>query len=150
MTATGHAIIGTVIAARIPDPFIAIPLALLSHLAADATPHWDTGTNWKKKQWKTTFIQSFIDVCLSIIIPFFLTIWLFPQTNFIYLYSMVFLAQFFDWATAPYFFFNMKFPPFSWAYNIQVPVDNRLDKPWGIIIQASILLTLLLVAKLTY
>lgn len=150
MTATGHAVIGTVIAARIGNPLLAIPIALLSHLAADASPHWDTGTNWRKKSWKYTFIQSFIDVCISIILPFILTIWLFPATNLGYLYLIVFCAQFFDWATAPYFFFKMKFPPFTWANAIQMPVDNRLDKPWGIIVQASILITLVVVAKLTY
>jgi len=34
MTATGHAIIGTVIAAKIGNPYLAIPLAIVSHLAA--------------------------------------------------------------------------------------------------------------------
>lgn len=150
MTATGHAIIGTVIAARIGNPWLAIPIALLSHLAADASPHWDTGTNWKKKSWKHTFIQSFVDVSISLILPYVLTIWLFPATDIGYLYLMVFCAQFLDWATAPYFFFNMKFPPFSWANALQIPVDNRLDKPWGIIFQIGILLGLLILAKMTY
>ena len=49
MTATGHAIIGTVIAVKIGNPALAVPLAIASHIAADAFPHWDEGTNSKKK-----------------------------------------------------------------------------------------------------
>jgi membrane-bound metal-dependent hydrolase YbcI (DUF457 family) len=47
MTATGHAIIGVAIAATIPNPFIAVPIAIGSHILADIFPHWDTGTNRK-------------------------------------------------------------------------------------------------------
>lgn len=45
MTATGHAIMGTALAAAIPNPYLGIPIAILSHIACDAFPHWDTGTN---------------------------------------------------------------------------------------------------------
>lgn len=55
MTATGHAVIGTVIAATISNPFVAIPLAFVSHLAADSFPHWDSGTHEKEKTKKTDF-----------------------------------------------------------------------------------------------
>ena len=61
MTATGHALIGTVIAAKIVNPALAIPIALGSHFLADAIPHWDTGTNRDKKS-KTRFVvESSID-----------------------------------------------------------------------------------------
>lgn len=39
MTATAHAIIGTVIAAKVGNPVLAVPIALASHIIADAIPH---------------------------------------------------------------------------------------------------------------
>lgn len=148
MTATGHAIIGTVIAAKIGNPYMAIPLAVLSHLAADAFPHWDTGTNKKRKTHSTFFAQSLLDLFLSFTLPYLLVITLFPQTNIIYLYIIVFSAQFFDWASVPYVFFKWKFPPFTWPYQFQIIFDNRLDKPWGIIGQAAVLIILIIFAKI--
>lgn len=148
MTATGHAIIGTVIAAKIGNPYLAIPIALFSHIAADAFPHWDTGTNRKNKTGAVFFAQSMVDLTLSFILPYLLVLTLFPETNILYLYIIVFAAQFFDWASVPYIFFNWKFPPFSWPYKFQILFDNRLDKPWGIIGQAAILIFLVIFAKL--
>lgn len=147
MTATGHAIIGTVIAAKIADPAIAIPVAILSHIAADAFPHWDTGTNKKKKSHAAFFAQSLVDLSASFVFPYILAVTLFPQTNIIYLYVIVFFAQFLDWISVPYVFFKWRFPPFSWPYLFQISFDNRLDKPWGIILQAALLLFLIIFAK---
>lgn len=148
MTATGHAIIGTVIAAKIGNPYLAVPIAVLSHIAADAFPHWDTGTNKKKKSHTAFFAQSLLDLGLSFLLPYLLVITFFPDTNLVYLYIIVFAAQFFDWASVPYVFFNWKFPPFNWPYNFQISFDNRLDKPWGIITQAAALLFLIIFAVL--
>lgn len=149
MTATGHAIIGTVIAAKIGNPMFAFPLAILSHLAADAFPHWDTGTNMKKHSWKKFVIGSFIDLGISLTLPFYLFSYLFPQTNLLYGYSLVIAAQAFDWATAPYVFLKWKFPPLDLPYRIQKIFDNRLDRPWGIIGQVGILIFLVIMAKVT-
>jgi len=146
MTATAHAVIGTVIAASIPNPIIAIPLALASHLVADLFPHWDPGTNRQNKSKQRFFFEGFLDVAFSLIITFLLVFFLFPQTNLIYAYIIVFAAQFFDWATAPYLFFKIENPPiFKWFYTFQKKYfDNKLDKPWGIIGQVAALVALVL------
>jgi hypothetical protein len=41
VTATNHALTGAVIALAINEPWLAIPLAFISHFAVDALPHWD-------------------------------------------------------------------------------------------------------------
>lgn len=148
MTGTGHAVIGTVIAAKIGNPYLALPIAFLSHYAADAFPHWDTGTNQKQKTRIALWVQSVIDVGISLILPYFLIQFLNPTTNLLYVYLMVITAQLPDWGAAPYFFLNMKFPPFSWVYRSQLYFDNRLDQPWGVILQVGILVLLVGVAKL--
>lgn len=41
MLSTPHLLVGAAIVRAIPDPFISLPLALLSHFALDSIPHWD-------------------------------------------------------------------------------------------------------------
>ncbi len=149
MTATGHAVIGTVIAVTVSNPVLAIPLAVASHVAADLFPHWDPGTNRNKKSDERFFKDGLIDVSMSFIITFLLINFVFPQVDLIYAYLIVFAAQFFDWASSPYMFFNIKNPPiFHWFYKFQKTFDNRLDKPWGIIGQVAVLVGLVVFAKL--
>ena len=148
MTATGHAVLGTIIAAKVANPYLAVPLALASHLAADAFPHWDAATNGRKKNGSRLFTDAAIDVLVSFVVSFFLLIFLFPQTNLLYGFLMVLVAQGFDWATAPYYFFGVKRAPFTWFYRLQKKFDTPLDKPWGIISQVTVLLLLIILAKL--
>lgn len=147
MTATGHAVIGVVIAATIPNPVVAIPLAVGSHILADLFPHWDAGTNRHEKSKDRFVMEATADVVLSFAITFFLIVYLFPQTNLLYAYIVVLAAQFFDWASAPYLFLKIKNPPiFKWFYDFQKSFDSRLDKPWGIIGQVTFLIILVGIA----
>ncbi len=41
MLETPHVAVGAAIAAKIPNPYIAIPLALISHIVMDQVPHWN-------------------------------------------------------------------------------------------------------------
>ena len=148
MTATAHAVIGTVIAAKIGNPALAIPIALASHLAADTIPHWDTATNGKKKDKLRFFINTALDVFAGFAVSLVILKFLFPQTNPSYAFIIIIASQFFDWATAPYLFFNIKTPPFYWIYKFQKIFDKSLDKPWGIINQVVILILLVAAAKI--
>jgi hypothetical protein len=147
MTATGHALIGTVIAAKVSNPALAIPIALASHVIADALPHWDTGTNRKRKTKTAFLVQTIIDVLLGLCLSLFLLAYLFPKTNLYYALFIIFVAQSFDWATAPYVFFDMKFAPFSWVYKFQKLFDNRLAAPWGVIDQVFLVLLAIIAAR---
>lgn len=59
MTATNHALTGAVIALAIDKPLLAIPLALASHFALDALPHWDYAINRKLPTDKRFFDKKF-------------------------------------------------------------------------------------------
>lgn len=149
MTATGHAIIGVVIAAALPNPVLAVPIAVGSHVLADLFPHWDPGTNRDKKTKDRFISEAIVDVGLSLVITFFLIIFLFPKTGLLYAYFIVFASQFFDWASAPYVFFKIKKPSiFEWFYKLQKTFDNRLDKPWGIIGQVAVLVLIVIFGTL--
>ncbi len=146
MTATGHAIIGTVIAVKIGNPALAVPLALASHIAADAFPHWDEGTNGKKKSKERLIKEAIFDVLLGFAISYLIIFVLFPQTSLLYVLLMILVAQSLDWVTAPYYFFGIK--PFKPFYNFQKLFDNELRAPWGIINQVVILVLIVIAAKI--
>lgn len=146
MTATAHAIIGALIAARIPEPYIAIPLAIASHIAADIIPHWDTATNVKTKGKSRVIVETIYDIALGFFLSFLLIAYFFPATSLMYVILMILVSQSLDWLTAPYYFWNIKFPAFRFAYYFQKKFDNSLDAPWGIVIQIIILLLLIVLA----
>lgn len=145
MTATGHAIIGTVIAVKIGNPALAVPLALASHVAADAFPHWDEGTNGEKSKKRIT-VDAVFDVLIGLAISYLLVFFLFPRTDIVYVFLMILVAQSLDWITAPYYLFGIKlFKPF---YEFQKLFDNQMKAPWGIINQVAILALIVTLAKI--
>ncbi len=150
MTATGHALVATLIVAKIPNPYISLPLALVSHFACDLIPHWDAGTQHKKKSRERLFYEAAADVIVSIVASYILYGPFLGQSNYILLYVAVFLSQAPDWITAPYLIFRTNNPLVSWSrhmYRIQHELNARVESPfWGIATQVGtvILLYLLL------
>ena len=148
MTATGHAIIGTVIAAKVGNPALAIPIAFTSHFLADALPHWDTGTNRHKKSMARFFTESFIDVVLGFVLSWIIIAWLFPTTNLTYAFIIIIVSELPDWLTAPYLFFKLEIQPFISIYKLQKKFDTELDLRWGFINQALVLIGIVFIAKI--
>jgi hypothetical protein len=148
MTATGHALIGTVIAAKIGNPTLAIPIALGSHFLADALPHWDTGYHRRQKSKIKFFTQSLADLALGFVLSWILIVLLFPATNLLYALMMILVSQLPDWLTVPYLFFDCNFPPFSSIHNFQKKFDTHLGLPWGLINQVAVVAGLILFAKI--
>ncbi len=145
MTATGHAIIGTLIAAKFADPALAVPLAFASHIVADALPHWDEGVGAIKSKNKIA-LQAVLDVIIGFAISYLIVFILFPQTDLVYVFLIILVSQSLDWLTAPYYLFGIK--PFKIFYKFQKLFDNPQDKPWGIINQVVILTILIVLAKI--
>jgi hypothetical protein len=147
MTATGHALIGTVIAAKIGNPALAIPIAIASHFLADALPHWDTGYHRKTKSKRKFVIESALDVLVGFALSYTVIHVFFPATNLSYAFLIVIMAQLPDWLTAPYLFLDMKFAPFCWIYNLQKKFDTTKDLPWGFINQAVVVVALIFLGR---
>lgn len=150
MTATGHALVGALIATRVSNPLLAIPLAIASHILADLMPHWDAGTHRKKKTRRRLFWEALSDVLIGFILVFLFIIFFAKNTNPFYILAIVLVSQGLDWVTAPYFFLHMKYPPFSWAYRLQTKINHPLDKPWGIITQIAFVLLVFLLTLLPF
>lgn len=140
MTATGHALVATLIVAKISNPYISLPLALASHFVLDLVPHWDSGTHHREKTKKRLFYESAADVIISIVSSFILYTYILGQSDYPLLYLGVFVSQLPDWLMAPYFILNMKHPFMGWSkqmYRLQHKMNVRLDKPWGIVTQVA-------------
>lgn len=135
MTATAHALIGTLIAAKFNNPALAVPIALTSHIVADFIPHWDPATNIKKKGKQKVIFECILDVVFGFILSYLILKSFFPQTNIAYGFFIVFISQFFDWAMVPYYFFGVK--PFRIFYRFQKIFDRELNEPWGLVTQGA-------------
>lgn len=146
MTATSHALIGTIIAAKIGNPALAIPIAIASHVVADAIPHWDTATNRKKKGFKKMLTDTVLDVLLGFYLSYLLLILFFPKTDPSYVFIMIITSQLLDWLTAPYYFFKIK--AFKFIYTFQKSFDNKLNLPWGLVTQIVLIVALVTLAKI--
>ena len=147
MTATGHAVLGTIIAAKVGNPALAIPLAIVSHIAADIFPHWDTATNKAQKGKKRVIVESFFDLIFGFLLSYSIIFFIFPQTNLLYVLFLILVSQSLDWLMLPYYFLNINFPLFKWAYKFQKTFNHSLDKPWGIINQIAVLVLIVILAK---
>lgn len=140
MTATAHALIGASLAATIANPYLGIPAAFISHFAADLIPHWDAGTNHRKKSKTTLILEAAVDVILGFILVFVLFRNLVDP---VYLYTMVIIAQLPDWLESPSSMFGIKVPPFSTVHAIQHRLQSRMQLPWGLLTQVVVVGTIL-------
>lgn len=138
MTATAHALIGTVIAAKIGNPALAIPLAFTSHIILDLVPHWDAGTHGKNKKKDQLRFEAGVDVIVGFIASYVLIQLLFPTTSLVYAFIMIISAQGLDWLTAPFYMYGYKMQPFTLFHDISSITNTKLDKPWGIVTQAIV------------
>ena len=143
MTATAHALIGASIAAKVVNPVIGIPLAILSHFAADLVPHWDAGTNHKNKSATRLKLEATLDVLLGFALVFLIFRNLVDPT---YLFVMVISAQLPDWLEAPSWMFGFKVPPFSWLDWLGHKLQARMQLPWGLVTQVVIVGALVIYA----
>lgn len=145
MTATAHVIVGTVIAAKIGNPTLAIPIAVASHVVLDLIPHWDTATNRKDKSRKRLFIDSFVDVLTATAVSYTIIVFFFPKTDLFYAATIALFALLPDILMAPYLFLRIGF--FKWAYDFGKMTNNELDKPRGVLTQTGVIIAAILLAK---
>lgn len=135
MTATAHALIGASIAVKVANPYLGIPLAILSHFIADLVPHWDAGTNHREKSRLRLLIEAVADVLLGFALVFLLFRNLVDP---VYLYVMVVASQLPDWIEAPSSMFGLKIPPFTTVHALQHKLQSRMQLPWGLLTQLII------------
>ncbi len=102
MTSVSHALVGASIAATVPDPLLAGGLILASHFLMDMIPHWDFGTNWRKRSKISTGVIAVSDTVLGFTLAYLL---FGGKVSFIPLTLAVSLSVLPDWLETPWYIF---------------------------------------------
>lgn len=131
MLETPHVAVGAAIAAKIPNPFVAIPLAFISHFVLDKVPHWNPHLNTETKEFgyptKKSTILVIIDCSLALLTGSLIAYSVWPDKHHA---LTIFLASFFsilpDLIEAPYFYLKnrSKFLEDWIAFQKSIQVDT--------------------------
>lgn len=143
MLETPHTLTGAALATKISNPFISLPLALVSHFILDRIPHWNPHLYTEKKENGKISKKSFTIVTLdsSIALASGTIIALTQSTNTMHSFIIItacFLSVLPDVIEAPYFFLNKKSALMEKWINFQKSIQNNAILPWGIITQIII------------
>lgn len=139
-----HAVVGSVIAAKIGNPVLAFPLAVASHFALDLVPHWNPHLNSELKTYgklthKTVFFIC-LDITAAVLATGFLASTFLPNTN---TFTMVMLGGLMgilpDLVEAPYFFFGVRLPLIHWLLRFQKSIQNDAHPIIGLTTQVLLL-----------
>jgi len=145
MLAVTHSLVGGFTATKITNPFISSPLLVISHLLLDRIPHWDLGTNFKKRKKIINFLLAGGDLFAGIAACFFIF-----QRNSPFnplLWTGVFFSLLPDFLEFPALFLNWRFFPFDKLELIHSYFFHRKEKfPQGLISQLIIISAILLLA----
>ena len=148
MLETPHVIVGATIATKIPNPLIAIPLALASHFLLDSIPHWNPHLNTEIKKYgsvtKVTRNIVIVDVVTALISGFYIASLQMPDS--IHAFTIL-LASFAavapDVVEGPYFFLNMKTKFIEKWIRFQKAIQNDAPIQFGMATQVVTVLACL-------
>lgn len=102
MTATAHALVAAAIARSVPHPVAAPVLSVISHFVMDCIPHWDFGTNWRKRSKWATGAIAVIDTVFGMALAFFVFR---SQASEWVLATSIVASLLPDWLEAPWYIF---------------------------------------------
>jgi hypothetical protein len=157
MMATAHTLVAGAIAAKVGNPALVLPLALASHFLLDSIPHWDFGTNWRKRSKLATGTFAIADTLIG-----FGLAWALFSNNVppLLLASSLILSLIPDWLEAPWYIFfadpQHKGPKTNatmlekltyGVYKLTNKAHTKGSFPWGVISQIATVTFFLLVLR---
>lgn len=127
MLSTPHILVGAAIVKAIPNPYISLPLAFLSHFLFDFIPHWDFKIALKPKPLLSAFADYTIGLTLLYVISA-------DQLNQPLLILGGILATVPDFMMGSvrvlhWQIFNL--PPLNHLNNFHMDIQNRVNVFWG-------------------
>ena len=149
MLETPHILVGATIAFFIPNPFVSLPLSLISHFVLDLIPHWNPQIHTELSNNGKVSLQSKIilgtDVILSLIIVFFVLYEVWPDVgHVITIFVACLLAIFPDLFQVPYYFFNKESAWTKIIVDFQAKNQSHVSVTHGILAQVLVSLTSLI------
>lgn len=155
MLETPHVFIGAAIAMKIPNPFIAIPLAFASHFILETIPHWNPHLNTETEKYgqptrKSTVITA-IDSTLALASGSFIAYqglnW--PSSAYqalpnvgqaALILACCFASVLPDVMEGPYFFLKLRTSWIKKWIAFQKSLQSDTTAFWGILTQVTIIL----------
>ena len=148
MLATPHTLMGILIATKVTNPWLALPLALLSHFALDLIPHWDFFT-FREKVTLPIKKKVCLDVLIGLTVGMFFVFRALPdRTQAANIFFSCFLANLPDGVEAPYIFLGKEWPFVMKVIKFQREHHSRLRFPWGLLTQLVLATACLLLLAL--
>lgn len=140
-----HTVVGAAIGLKIGQPWLSLPLSLLSHFVLDFVPHWNpslyTETQKHGQPTKKSTLIVAIDTIISLIVGFFLASQVWPDLGrFLIVLFCCFLAVVPDIAEAPYFYLNFRPKWLRKWVKFQHEHQGRAKKIPGFLIQLAVLI----------
>lgn len=138
-----HVIVAAAIASKVPDPMIALPLALASHFALDMLPHWNPHLNVEIKEHgkvsqKTKNLLLF-DSFGALIMGSLLALRFYPDVTKISIVLLAcFLGVFPDVIKIPHYFLKSKSGNLKKYIVWDKGIQNDVSAFWGFVSQAVV------------
>jgi hypothetical protein len=145
MLETPHVFIGAAIASKIPNPFIAIPLAFASHFVLEMIPHWNPHLNTETEKFgkptrRSTAITA-VDSTLALVSGSFIAFRALPDVGqAILVLACSFAAVLPDVLEGPYFFLNLRSTWVKKWIAFQKSLQNDTNVFLGLFTQLAIIL----------
>lgn len=140
MLETPHVIVGAAIAAKVGSPYLAIPLAFMSHFVLDRIPHWNPHFYTESKKYGKPKMQSVVMAIVDELVA--LGSGLLIAYQFMPDYKMVatviaccFFSVLSDQIKLPYFFLNIKKGLLEKWVNFERSIQIEVKPFWGITTQ---------------
>ena len=145
MLETPHVFIGAAIAAKIPNPLIAIPLAFASHFILEMVPHWNPHLNSETDKYgaptrRSTVITT-IDSTLALTSGSLIAYQALPNVNQVVLIlACSFASVLPDVMEGPYFFLKMRANWVKKWIAFQKSIQSDTTPFWGLLTQTLVIL----------
>ena len=145
MLETPHVFIGAAIAAKIPNPLIAIPLAFASHFILEMVPHWNPHLNSETEKYgqptKRSTVITAIDSTLALASGSFIAYQALPNVGQAILVLVCSFASVLpDVMEGPYFFLKMRANWVKKWIAFQKSIQSDTTPFWGLLTQTLVIL----------
>lgn len=152
MLETPHVAVGAAIASKIPNPFLSIPLAFLSHFALERVPHWNPHLNTETKKYGKPTQKStnlvIVDCLLALTLGSLVAYQALPNVGHAVTILLASFASVLpDLMEAPYFYLNMKQKFFADWIKFQKSLQNDTTPFWGLLTQLATIFAAILWMK---
>ncbi|MFH1840566.1 MAG: hypothetical protein ABH807_00175 [Candidatus Shapirobacteria bacterium] len=147
-----HTLVGAVIATRISEPLVSLPLAFLSHFWLDVIPHWNPNLYTEKlvhgRPLKKSAELVAADTLVSLGAGSFFAWRFWPDwQRIIIIYLACFLAVVPDVIEGLYFFAGVNSRFLVWLVKFQRSIQGKAGKKLGLAIQLMTIILALVLLK---